>query len=157
VYVLECDHRLLGFVVLVLDEVGWRHEKRARCGSTMQYLAAAIQSPLLTVRDVLHRIRLRYGRFSEISPDEERRGARAWIELIAVERANRRMGIANRLQGQCEERTLAMGRPRLELNVDPGNQEMRRFVARRGYEWTGTTRTGCLYSLLLGSDEARTS
>jgi ribosomal protein S18 acetylase RimI-like enzyme len=148
-WVVEGETGLMGFVVLVVDEAGWSTERRRRCGSPMDYLLAMAAQPGMILNELRRRRRLRadVARPPHVPPEEAMPwGERTWIELIAVSSRARRMGVARQLQDWCEARTPALGRDRIELNVEPENGRMRAWCEGIGYVFRGHTHAGCLYS-----------
>jgi ribosomal protein S18 acetylase RimI-like enzyme len=60
-------------------------------------------------------------------------GRRGWILRLAVDPSCRRTGLGTRLVGELETRFRALGCPRVNLLVLPGNESGLRFWQKLGY------------------------
>lgn len=69
-------------------------------------------------------------------------GHRGWLYYLASDPARRGEGIARALVGEAEERLLAMGCPKVQLMVRPGNDTARGFYDALGFEPFETWATG---------------
>jgi len=69
-------------------------------------------------------------------------GHRGWLYYLASDPTRRGEGIARALVGEAEERLLAMGCPKVQLMVRPGNDTARGFYDALGFEPFETWATG---------------
>lgn len=60
-------------------------------------------------------------------------GHRGWVNYLAVRPDARQLGIGRALMAEFEERLLALGCPKVNLQVRAGNDEVLAFYARLGY------------------------
>ena len=60
-------------------------------------------------------------------------GHRGWVNYLAVSPEHQRRGIARQLMSRVEQELLAMGCPKINLQVRDGNDETIRFYAALGY------------------------
>lgn len=60
-------------------------------------------------------------------------GHRGWVNYLAVTPDRRQSGIGTALMEAFEERLLALGCPKINLQVRSGNDEVLAFYARLGY------------------------
>jgi ribosomal protein S18 acetylase RimI-like enzyme len=60
-------------------------------------------------------------------------GHRGWVNYLAVSPTHQRRGIARQLMTRVEEELLAIGCPKLNLQVRDSNEEALRFYAALGY------------------------
>ena len=60
-------------------------------------------------------------------------GHRGWINYLAVAPQHRRQGIARRLMAEAERRLLALGCPKINLQVRSTNHAVLGFYSRIGY------------------------
>lgn len=61
-------------------------------------------------------------------------GHRGWVYYLAVREAERGHGLGRTLMTSCEQWVGARGIPKLQLMVRTGNEAVRSFYARLGYE-----------------------
>ena len=61
-------------------------------------------------------------------------GHRGWVNYLAVRPDARQVGIGRALMAEFESRLLALGCPKVNLQVRAGNDEVLAFYARLGYE-----------------------
>ncbi|GAA2005712.1 GNAT family acetyltransferase [Microbacterium ulmi] len=69
-------------------------------------------------------------------------GHRGWLYYLAAAPERRREGIARALVAEAERRLLALGCPKVQLMVRPGNEGARGFYDALGYEPFETWATG---------------
>ncbi len=69
-------------------------------------------------------------------------GHRGWLYYLAVDSADRGIGVGRRLVREAEERLTALGCPKVQLMVRPENSRTRGFYAALGYEDFDTWATG---------------
>ncbi|QIG38108.1 GNAT family acetyltransferase [Microbacterium sp. 4R-513] len=69
-------------------------------------------------------------------------GHRGWLYYLASAPERRGEGIARLLVAEAEQRLLAMGCPKVQLMVRPGNEAARGFYDALGYEPFDTWTTG---------------
>ena len=60
-------------------------------------------------------------------------GHRGWVNYLAVRPDARQVGIGRALMAEFESRLLALGCPKVNLQVRAGNDEVLAFYARLGY------------------------
>ena len=60
-------------------------------------------------------------------------GHRGWVNYLAVDPAHQRHGLATSLMQEAERRLLALGCPKINLQVRTKNAAARRFYERIGY------------------------
>lgn len=60
-------------------------------------------------------------------------GHRGWVNYLAVSPAHQRRGIARQLMARVEQELLAIGCPKINLQVRDGNDEAIGFYAALGY------------------------
>lgn len=60
-------------------------------------------------------------------------GHRGWVNYLAVRPDARQLGIGRALMSEFERRLLALGCPKVNLQVRAGNDEVLAFYARLGY------------------------
>ena len=61
-------------------------------------------------------------------------GHRGWVNYLAVRPDARQVGIGRALMAEFESRLLALGCPKVNLQVRAGNDDVLAFYARLGYE-----------------------
>jgi ribosomal protein S18 acetylase RimI-like enzyme len=61
-------------------------------------------------------------------------GHRGWVYYLAVARSHRRLGLGQRLMREIEQRLLARGCPKINLQVRTSNAAVVAFYRRLGYE-----------------------
>lgn len=69
-------------------------------------------------------------------------GHRGWLYYLASHPARRGQGIARRLVESAEERLVAMGCPKVQLMIRPGNEPASGFYDALGFEPFETWATG---------------
>jgi len=151
-WVSEISGVVVGFVVLIHDELAWEGERRARAGGTIATVAAILQAPKKCLAELRRRRALRLVARRSPLPRSATTGARTWVELIAVSSRARGQGVARTLTEHCVVRTQELGRRVIELIVDVDNLAMRRASEKLGYRHTAQTDFGCVYSKFLDED-----
>ena len=69
-------------------------------------------------------------------------GHRGWLYYLASDPTRRREGIGRALVDEAERRMLAMGCPKVQLMVRPGNEAVLAFYDALGYERFDASTTG---------------
>jgi ribosomal protein S18 acetylase RimI-like enzyme len=69
-------------------------------------------------------------------------GHRGWINYLAVKPAFRRRGLGRRLMAEAEERLIAAGCPKINLQVRNSNADALAFYERIGYSSDDVTSMG---------------
>lgn len=69
-------------------------------------------------------------------------GHRGWINYLAVAPELRRRGLGRALMAEAERRLLALGCPKVNLQVRAGNESVVAFYERLGYSVDGTVSLG---------------
>jgi RimJ/RimL family protein N-acetyltransferase len=149
-WVREISGVVVGFIVLVHDELAWEGERRARDGGTIATVATILQAPKKCLAELRRRRALRLVARRSPLPRRGTTEARTWVELIAASSRARGQGVARTLTEHCEARTRELGRRVIELMVDVDNLPMRRAIARLGYRHAAQTDFGCVYSKVVG-------
>ena len=60
-------------------------------------------------------------------------GHRGWVHYLAVDVEHRGTGLGRRLMEEVEARLLALGCPKVNVQIRSGNEEVAAFYARLGY------------------------
>jgi len=69
-------------------------------------------------------------------------GHRGWVNYLAVDPAQRGQGLGRALMVEAERRLLALGCPKLNLQVRSGNESVLAFYRSLGYEVDATVGLG---------------
>ena len=69
-------------------------------------------------------------------------GHRGWVYYVAVEPALQGAGVGRALMGEVEARLLALGCPKVNVQVRGGNEPVTAFYRRLGYAEDGATGFG---------------
>jgi GNAT superfamily N-acetyltransferase len=124
-----------GFAILVLDNKSWTAAERRRNGGTFAAMIRIIYRPDIVVRRIARRafpnnviaslwtVRLSSGSLVN----------KTWVELVAVERTARGLGIARKLLSQLENRTRETGHSAIGLSVENHNRSAGRLYQGLGY------------------------
>ncbi len=130
------DSIVCGFVVLVIDEQGWKEEHLLRRGSTSQRCTAILRHPLVTSRYLLKKLKHQpsssnhyHLNTSQTTPQKQR----TWIELIAVSPEFRGQSIGAQLLEHAELRTQQLNRHAVQLTVENENHPAVHRYAESGY------------------------
>ena len=131
---------VVGFCLLVLDEETWQAERRLRsAGGVGRRVAGLLATP------GGWRALARAASPSGPRPPAPQTGERVdplpaadriWLELIAVDPACGRGGIASRLLERAEGHCRDLGRRGIALRVEARNEAALRLYARRGFATT---------------------
>jgi ribosomal protein S18 acetylase RimI-like enzyme len=70
------------------------------------------------------------------------RGHRGWVYYLAVDPDHRGSGRGAALMAEVEKRLIALGCPKVQLQVRPGNEEALRFYDALGYTPFSASSTG---------------
>lgn len=126
VWVMEDAGSALGLLLIVHDEVGWNAEKTRRRPTMTDVLQAGPRVWFARRSTPASNVRSR-------EPSELPVAERVWIELIAIRPIAQGRGLGTRLLDHADERTIALGRRAIRLNVYEANAGAHAAYERTGY------------------------
>lgn len=147
-WVAEVEGRLVGLLLLLIDEPAWKGVKRRWSAHPVSQALVMAVTPRLLMAKVKRRLRIRGSRETSAgapAPPEAGVASRVWCEIVAVDPGCRGRGVGAAFYRTCMERTVHHGREVLELVVDPGNSNGAKYWEQCGARRIGPISSGVLY------------
>lgn len=154
VVVATMNRRVVGFLVLVFDDRGWRNERSARNAPLALRILGIVSSRAATVavvRRVMQKTQTAFTRkkkelIGRLIADVSM--PRMWIELIATDPEVRGRGVGLLLLGAAEQAAREHGYGVVGLTVSTANVAARRIYEKAGFTLISASGTSCIYEKL---------